>query len=54
MRRQCPNCHQVYDTVLDRFNDRPVQEQFPHALPWECEGSIVFWWSETLGKRLIY
>jgi hypothetical protein len=26
-----------YDTVLDRFNDRPIQEQFPNAKAWERE-----------------
>ncbi len=37
MRQQCPNCHRVYDTVLDRFNERPIKEQFPNSKPWERE-----------------
>jgi len=71
--------------VLDRFNERPVHDQFPNSKLWEREqlitgicsdrcwneflrhiflpadyyerkvwGSIVFLWSETLGKRLFY
>ena len=56
MRRQCPNCHQIYDTVLDRFNDKPIQEQFPNALPWEREQLITGicsdkCWKEFLGPE---
>ena len=51
-----PELSKVYDTILDRFNDRPIQEQFPNSKPWEREQLITGicsdkCWNEFLGPE---
>ena len=50
----CPNCNKEYKTVLDRIDDRPIQEQFPNATKEEREQLISGLcsnkcWNEFLG-----
>lgn len=40
MYQECPNCREGYYTVLDRINDRPIQEQYPDAPKWQREQLI--------------
>jgi hypothetical protein len=37
---QCPQCHVYYRPVLERKDDRPIQEQYPGAKPIEREQLI--------------
>ena len=50
----CPNCNKEYKTVLDRIDDRPIQEQIPNATKEEREQLISGLcsnkcWNEFLG-----
>lgn len=40
MYKECPNCREGYYTVLERINDRPIQEQYPDAPAWQREQLI--------------
>lgn len=54
MYKECPNCREGYNTVLERKDDTPIQEQYPNSLPWQreqlisglCSGKC---WREFLG-----
>jgi len=54
--RTCPNCGGVYETVLDRKDDRCIQEQYPDAPAWQREQLISgicsdACWDEFLGHE---
>jgi hypothetical protein len=36
----CPNCHIAYVPVLERKDQRPIQEQYPDAPRWQREQLI--------------
>ena len=52
----CPNCYKVYEPVLKRIDDKPIQEQYPNAPKWQREQLISGicsdkCWNEFLGIR---
>lgn len=52
--KQCPNCRKYYEPVLERIDDRPIQEQYPNSKVWEREQLITGLcsdkcWDEFLG-----
>lgn len=42
MWRTCPNCYREYETDLERppYDDRPIQEIYPNAEPYQREQII--------------
>jgi len=53
--KECPNCHKVYTTVLDRQHpEKCIQEEFPNAPKWQREQFLTRLcsdkcWDEYLG-----
>jgi hypothetical protein len=40
MIKVCPNCGKEYKTILDRKDDRNIQEQYPNVPAWQREQLI--------------
>jgi hypothetical protein len=54
MEQTCPNCGKIYDTELERIDDRSIQEQYPNEPSWKREQLISGLcsnecWNEYLG-----
>ncbi len=56
MYQECPNCREGYKTVLERKNNKPIQEQYPDAQKWQREQLISGicsqkCWEEFIGLK---
>jgi len=52
----CPNCHKRYYTELQRYTDKPVQEEWPDEPAWKREQLVSGLcgencWNQFLGVK---
>lgn len=56
--KRCPNCEKEYETILERKDDRLIQDQYPNVPKWQREQLISGicsdkCWKEHLGVDLM-
>lgn len=49
----CPCCGKTYQTVLDRKNDKTIQDQYPNAPRWQREQLISGLCSDECWDRFL-
>ena len=57
MKQTCPNCHKIYETILERKTRLPIQHEHPNAPAWQREQLITGicsdkCWKEYLGAGI--